>query len=96
MVDVVYETGTLQKGRVHPVVRYTTAQGSEVTGRTDKHHKVKPGDRVQVVYDPAKPEVVDVGTLEQARRQRWFFSGLAVALGIALAGGAVALERRNR
>jgi len=93
VVDVVYETGTMQKARVHPVVRFTNADGREVIGRTEKHLKAKPGDSVRVLYDPANPERIEVRTLAQADRQRTFFSGLVIALGIALSVGAVAVDR---
>ncbi|HYH40438.1 MAG TPA: DUF3592 domain-containing protein [Burkholderiales bacterium] len=93
VVEVVYETATLQKGRMHPVVRFTTEDGRQVTGRSDKHLNVQPGDAVQVLYDPAAPEHVEVRTLAQARRQRIFFSGFAIALGLALSIGAFAVDR---
>ena len=94
MVELVYETGTLQKGRVHPVVRYTAADGREVIGRTDTHHKAKTGERVTIVYHPDRPEAVEIGTLAQAQRQRLFFPGLAVVLGLAFAIGAFVYDRR--
>jgi hypothetical protein len=93
VVDVVYETGTLQKGRMHPVVRFTTEDGREVIGRSDKHLKVRAGDSVRILYDPASPEHVEVRTLAQAGRQRTFLSGIAIALGLALSIGAIAVDR---
>lgn len=93
VVDVVYETGTMQKARIHPVVRFTSADGREVIGRAEKHLKAKPGDPVRIVYDPAAPERVEVQTLAQANRQRALFSGLAIAFGLALSLGAIALDR---
>jgi len=93
VVEVVYETATLQKGRMHPVVRFTTEDGRQVTGRSDKHLNVQPGETVQILYDPAAPERVEVRTLAQACRQRIFFSGFAIALGLALSIGAIAIDR---
>ena len=84
---------------MHPVVRFNTPEGREIVGRSEKHHKVKPGDTLQVLYDAANPERVEIGTLAQARRQRFFFSGVAILFGLALSGGAFALElgwRRRR
>jgi hypothetical protein len=94
VVEVVaYETGTMQKARMHPTVRFTSADGREVTGRTEKHLKVKPGDPVRILYDPAAPERIEVRTLAQAHRQRALFSGLAIAFGLALSLGAIAVDR---
>jgi hypothetical protein len=88
--DVVYESGT-KKGRVHPVVRYRTPDGTEVRGRSDKHHNVQPGQEVRVVYDVRSPAEVEIGTLEQARHRRAIMAGAAIAIGIAsvLAGAAL-------
>lgn len=91
VVDVIYESPTMQKGRMHPVVRFRTAEGTEVEGRTEKHHNTERGARVQIVYDSRDPQRVEVGTLASARNQRIFFSGAAVLFGLALSIGAVVL-----
>ena len=93
VIDVVYESATMQKARVHPVVRFTTADGREVIGRAEKHLKARPGDSVRIVYDPAYPERVEVRTLAQANRERGLFSGIAIAFGLALSLGALAVDR---
>jgi hypothetical protein len=80
--DVVYESG-VKKGRVHPVVRYRTAEGAEVRGQSDKHHNVQPGEQVQIVYDVRKPDEVEIGSLSQARHRRIVMAGTAIAIGIA-------------
>lgn len=95
VVEVVYGTATMQKGRVHPVVRFTTEDGRQVTGHTDKHRNVKPGDTVRILYDPAAPEHIEISTLTQAGHQRLFLSGVAIILGLALSVGAVAVDRRR-
>jgi hypothetical protein len=92
VIDIVYETGTLQKGRMHPVVRFTTEDGRQVVGRSDKHRKVALGQSVQVLYDPAQPERVELQTLTQARRQRFLFGGLMIALGLAMILTSIALD----
>jgi hypothetical protein len=91
--DVVYESGT-KKGRVHPVVRYRTADGEEMRGHSDKHHNVRPGEQVQVVYDVRNPAEVEIGTLAQAQHRRAVLAGAAIAIGIAslLAGAALHLN----
>ena len=89
VIDVVYETGTMQKGRVHPVVRFTTAEGIEVVGTSQKHHKVRPGEKLKVVYDARNPQDIEIGTLAQAQKRRAFLSGFAILFGLALGFGAV-------
>ena len=96
VVEVVYESPTMQKGRMHPVVRFTTAEGRQVQGRSDKHYNTEPGARLQIVYDVRNPGRIEVGTLAQARRQRLFFSGAAVLLGLALGAGAIVVNLRRR
>ena len=84
VVDIVYESPTLQKGREHPVVRFTAANGGEVTGRTEKHYRTTRGARLNIVYDVRNPERIEIGTLAQARKQRVFVSGVIAVLGLAL------------
>ena len=84
VVDIVYESPTMQKGREHPVVRFTGTTGGEVTGRSEKHYRTTRGARLNVVYDVRNPERIEIGTLAQARKQRVFVSGAIVVLGVAL------------
>jgi hypothetical protein len=92
VVDIVYQTGTMQKGRKHPVVRFRTADGAEVTATSDKHRAVERGDAVPVVYDARNPGLIEVGTLTQIQRQRVFSSGFAIVLGLVLSLGAAARD----
>jgi hypothetical protein len=81
VIEVRNESAT-PKGRTHPVVRFTTADGTVVIVRSDEHHNVRPADTVQLVYDPRNPQSIEITTLERANRRRWLFSGLAVAVGM--------------
>lgn len=80
VVSIVYES-TNKKGRTHPVVRFTTAEGRELTVRTQEHHNVQPGDIVQLIYDPARPEILEITTLARAQKRRLLITVLSVALG---------------
>lgn len=91
VVEVVYETGT-KKGRIHPVVRYTTSDGREVIGRSQEHHNVHPGDTVRLLYDPRNPTQIDIDTLQQAQRRRLLFTTLCVLLGFVVCGFGLALD----
>ena len=92
VVDIVYETGTMQKGRKHPVVRFRTANGIEVTATSEKHRAVERGDAVPVVYDPRNPTLIEVTTLTNVQRQRVFSSGFAIVLGLVLSLGAASRD----
>jgi hypothetical protein len=85
VVDVVYES-TNKKGRVHPVVKVRTAEGQEIVGRSNEHHNVHPGDTVQLLYDPRKPEDIEISTLALANRRRLLFTALSVAVGLGVCG----------
>lgn len=85
VVEVVYETGS-KKGRIHPVVRYKTADGREITGRSHQHHNVRPGDTVQLVYDTRQPEEIEITTLARAKNRQLLFAVLSVALGLLVCG----------
>jgi hypothetical protein len=91
--EVVYESGT-KKGRMHPVVRYRTAEGVEVRGQSDKHVNVQPGEQVRIVYDVRNPGEVEIGNLAQARHRRAIMASVVIAIGIAslLAGAAMHLR----
>ena len=91
VAEVVYESAT-KKGRMHPVVRYRTADGAEARGQSDKHHNVQPGEQVQIVYDVRKPDEVEIGSLAQARHRRAVIAGAAIAIGIASVLAGIALH----
>jgi hypothetical protein len=91
--EVVYESGT-KKGRMHPVVRYRTAEGVEVRGQSDKHVNVQPGEQVRIVYDVRNPSEVEIGDLAQARHRRAIMAGVVIAIGIASLLAAAALHFR--
>ena len=81
VVDVVYESGT-KKGRTHPVVRFRTADGIEVTAGSQEHRPLRPGDAVAVLYNPERPSEVSLGSLADARRKRVLVSALFAAIGL--------------
>lgn len=91
--EVVYESGT-KKGRMHPIVRYRTAEGVETRGQSDKHVNVQPGEQVRIVYDVRKPDEVEIGNLAQARHRRAIMAGVAIAIGLASLLAGVALHFR--
>ena len=80
VVDILHE-GTNQKGRRHPVVRFTTADGRQVVGRSDEHHNVQAGDRLQLIYDPVHPEQFEITTLSRARNRRMAFTVISAVFG---------------
>ena len=82
VVEVVHASESTKKGRMHPVVRFTTVDGREVVGRSEQHHNVQVGQTVQVLYDPKNPEHVGIGTLSQVRNQRIFFTALCTIFGL--------------
>ncbi|MGZ8153993.1 MAG: DUF3592 domain-containing protein [Burkholderiales bacterium] len=89
VADLVYESGT-KKGRIHPVVRYRTADGREILGQSQKHRNLRPGERVQIVYDIRNPQEIEIGTLAEARHRRGVIAGVTIAIGIAsILAGAV-------
>jgi hypothetical protein len=81
VIEVRNESAT-PKGRRHPVVRFTTADGTVVIVRSDEHHNVRPADTVQLVYDERNPQSIEISTLERAHRRRLVFTGIPVALGL--------------
>ena len=84
VIDVVHASETTRKGRTHPVVRFKTADGKEVIGTAEQHHNVQPGQTLQVLYNPAHPEHIEIGTLSQVRNQRLFFAVICVLFGFAV------------
>jgi hypothetical protein len=91
--EIVYESGT-KKGRMHPVVRYRTAEGVETRGQSDKHVNVQPGEQVRIVYDVRNPGEVEIGNLAQARHRRTIMASLVIIIGIASVLAGVALHFR--
>ena len=89
VVSIAHESAAVKKGRMHPTVRFTAADGREIVGRTEQHHNVQVGERVQIVYDPRKPDEIEITTLERARKRRLMFVGFSVLLGLGVCGAAL-------
>lgn len=92
VVQVVHESEGTRKGRLHPVVRFKTKDGKEVTGKSQRHLNVQPGDALQIMYDPRHPEEIEVGTLAAESRRRIFFSGLCVLIGAFICAMGIAMD----
>ncbi len=75
-----------KKGRIHPVVRFTTTEGQEIVGRSNEHLNVQAGDTVQVIYDPRNPMDMEITTLSRANNRRLLFTALTVLLGVVVCG----------
>ena len=80
VINVVHASEGTRKGRMHPVVRFTTADGKEVVGTAEQHHNVQPGQTLQVLYNPANPEHIEIGTLSRVRNQRLFFTVICACI----------------
>jgi hypothetical protein len=91
VIEVVHESVN-KRGRMHPVVRYRTAEGAEVVGRSERHYNLQPGEQVEIVYDVHDPEQVEIGTLAQARHRIRIIAGATIAIGIASILAGVALH----
>ena len=83
------------KGRIHPVVRFETADGRQIVSRSDQHHNVQPGDTLQVIYDPRNPADVEITTLSRANNRRLLFTVLSVAVGLVVCGLAFGIDIRK-
>jgi hypothetical protein len=81
VVEIAHESAT-PKGRIHPVLRFSTADGRTIQHRVEQHHNVQPADTLQVIYDPRDPTRVEVTTLARAHSRRWLFTALSIAVGI--------------
>ena len=90
VVEVVNEGG--RKARIHPVVRFRGEDGREIVATSQQHHNVTPGQSVHVVYDPAQPEEIEIGTLERVKHRRTLFTLLAAGMGILVCGLGVGLD----
>jgi hypothetical protein len=85
VIEIVHAS-TNKRGRTHPVVRFTTAEGKEVVVRSEEHQNVQPGDTVELLYDARNPEQIEITTLERVRNRRLLFTGLSIALGALVCG----------
>ncbi len=81
VVEIAHESAT-PKGRIHPVLRFSTADGRTVQQRVEQHHNVQPADTLQVIYDPRDPTHVEVTTLARAHSRRSLFTALSIAVGL--------------
>lgn len=81
VVAIAHESAT-PKGRIHPVLRFATADGRTIEHRVEQHHNVQPADTLQVIYDPRDPTQVEVTTLARAHSRRLLFTVLSIAVGI--------------
>ena len=91
VVEVVYETGS-RESRMHPVVRFRTADGREVLGRSGQHYNSEVGQALQLVYDPENPERVEIGTLAEVRRFRAIVAAICVLFGLVVCFIGIGLE----
>jgi hypothetical protein len=80
VLEVVYPSAN-KRGRTHPVVRFTTAEGKEVVVRSEEHHNVQPGDKVDLLYDAANPQQIEITTIERVRNRRLLFTMLSLVFG---------------
>ena len=90
VVEVVNEGG--RKARMHPVLRFKTDAGHEVTTTLQQHHNVQPGQAVQIVYDAARPEQIEIGTVERTQNRRLLMSGLAAFIGLVVCTLGIGLD----
>jgi Protein of unknown function (DUF3592) len=81
VIDVRYESAN-KKGRMHPRVRFTTADGREVVAQSDEHHNVQRGDTVRLIYDPSQPNDMEISTLARAQKRRLLITTLSVVFGV--------------
>ena len=81
VIEVHYESAN-KKGRMHPLVRFTTADGREILAQSDEHHNVQAGDTVRLIYDPRQPNDIEISTLARAQKRRLLITVLSVAFGL--------------
>jgi len=91
VVEVVYEPGS-QKSAMHPVMRFKTTEGKEITGRSWQHYNSEVGQMLPLLYDPSNPEHVEIGTLSSARRWRMVVTGACVLVGLVTCFIGIGLE----
>ena len=92
VIEVTHESEGTKKGRTHPVVRFTSVDGTVVVGRSQQHHNLRVGQTVQILYDPKNPAAIEVKTLSQVQNQRVFFSVVCVLIGLVVSLTAAALD----
>ena len=80
VVEVQHESIN-RKGRMHPVVRFEAEGGRTIVAQVHEHHNVQPGDTVRILYDPAKPQVIEITTRQRAQNRRLLIATLSIALG---------------
>jgi hypothetical protein len=93
VVEVVYEAGSRQS-RMHPVLRFKTADGREILGRSRQHYNSSVGQALPLVYDPKDPEHVEIGTLAELRRFQALFAAVCVVFGLVICAIGVVRELR--
>lgn len=81
-----------RKTRVHPVLRYTAADGREVEGRSRQHYNAEVGQTLPLLYDPADPTHVEIGSRASQQRTRTILTAVCIAFGVALGLVGVGLE----
>lgn len=91
VVEVVYEAGSRQR-RMHPVLRFKTAEGKEVVGRSEQHYNSQVGQALQLLYDPGNPEHVEIGTLAGEREKRVIITAVCVLFGLGICMIGIGLE----
>ena len=91
VVEVVHETGSRQR-RMHPVVRFQRADGTEVLGRSWQHYNSEVGQALRLVYDPKHPEHVEIGTLSELRRFRTIVAATCAVFGLVICSIGIGLE----
>jgi hypothetical protein len=80
VIEVLHESVN-QRGRLHPVVRFHTAEGREIVGRSNEHHNVQRGATVELVYDARNPEAIEITTLDRLKKRRLLLTAFSVILG---------------
>jgi len=80
VVEVQHESIN-RKGRMHPVVRFAAEGGRAIVAEAHEHHNLRPGDTVRILYDPAKPQVIEITTRQRAQNRRLLIATLSIALG---------------
>jgi hypothetical protein len=91
VVEVVYEDES-RKSRMHPVVRFRTAEGREILGRSWQHHNSEVGQSLSLLYDPKDPEHIEIGTLASLRRFRNIVAAVCIVFGLIVCLIGIGLE----
>jgi hypothetical protein len=93
VVEVAYESVN-RKGRMHPVVRFKTADGREIVGHSNEHHNVQPGESVRLLYDPRNPADIEITTLSRANNRRLLFTALSILFGFGVCALGLGMDVR--